>query len=93
MTYECCICSKRLSTGNPRTFYCSSCYKLWKDAIENKEEWVIFLQNNERQRRRWGTFMQEGKIEHVEFVYLSDKFDVGDNGKLIPTKAYYDEVN
>lgn len=66
---ECCICSKELHTENPRTYFCSSCYKLWKDVIKARTEWVTYLINLEANRRYHDKMMARLGITTV---YLGD---------------------
>jgi hypothetical protein len=88
--YECCICSKSLNTENPRTFYCSECYRLYYSDIIGKAEWVTFLQRNESQRRRWDTYYHRGKRVTVQLVYLGNEWDISADGKLIPLEEHYE---
>ena len=48
----CCICCQPVSRGN--VYYCSACYKEYKDEIRgrNKPKWLRYVLEWERQRRR-----------------------------------------
>ena len=89
-SYECSICSCQLHTTNPRMFYCSKCWKKWQSAIEAKSEWTRFLQNNEAQRRQYGSYTKNGKRVYASFVYLGSEWDIYGN-KLVPLTEHFTE--
>jgi hypothetical protein len=89
MAYECCICGVTLHTENPKTYFCSKCYKDWKREIKAKCEWVTCLINFESRRRRWDTWKENGKIKHAELVWgLGNDFDILNNKIILLNKRY-----
>ena len=86
--FQCSICERRLITANPNTWYCSKCFREFEEAILSKAEWTMFLQHEERKRRYRE---QDMKKLGITYVYIGDRFDVGDDGKLVPTKNYFEE--
>ncbi len=83
MKHLCAICCRPLHTENPKVFFCSRCYHDWEKEIRAKVGWVRFLINDEKKRRRWDTYMDNGKSVSVQLVYLGSEFDVDNTGKLI----------
>ncbi len=78
----CAICCRPLNTENPKVFFCSKCYHDWEKEIKARVEWVRFLISDEAKRRRWDTYVENGKQIVVKFVYIGDEFDIDENGKV-----------
>jgi len=66
-------------------WYCYKCYKEHEQDILNKAGWTVYLQNEEKRRRRLEA------VETGKLIYLGDEFDVSDDGRLIPLREFYDE--
>ena len=82
---RCCVCQKEIVTENPKRYFCKHCWNEWNDAIRRKETWITFCINYEHRLRR-----QE--LEDSILVYgLGDRFDISEDGKLIPLRAYYEQ--
>ena len=78
--YQCCICYKELYTENPRTFFCSTCYKEWQEAILSKEPWIQYcIADEQRQRRRT-------KRDMEKLIFLGEDYDISTESKLVRTK-------
>jgi len=83
---ECCLCGRTLTTNNPRLFCCSECYETYQEDILAKAEWIQYCVSWEAQRRRYGTYTENGETKRVEFIYgLGDTVDILD-GQLIPLR-------
>ena len=76
---RCSICGTALCGGFKNHWYCKECYIKYRPAIFVKEEWVIFLRNEERSRRR--------KLDPPT-VYLGSEWDLDNEGNLVPMGDY-----
>lgn len=76
MEYLCSICGRRIS----RDWYCYHCYQKHKEDIESNSRWTRFLQKEENNRRRKPI---------LAVVYLGDKYDISDDGRLVIRDGYY----
>jgi predicted amidophosphoribosyltransferase len=77
--YQCAICEKEIPNKDARElkYFCWRCYNLWLDDILSKENWVVYLINEEQKRRYRITYMTEHHIkEPISLSRLNlDKLD------------------
>jgi hypothetical protein len=76
------FCGKEVFGKN---WYCYKCYKEHEQDILNKAEWNIYLQNEEKRRRRLEA------VETGKLIFLGDEFDISDDGRIISLREFYDE--
>lgn len=76
----CSICGCRLLTERPLTWFCRKCYIDWKEAIRNKEPWVIYLRNLESSRRYREHDMRK---RGISLIYLGNEWDIDSDGNLV----------
>lgn len=70
----CAICETDLSI-NSYHLICYSCYKEWEEDIKSGKEWVRYLVNEERKRRR--------DKKQNKLVFFGDLYDLDDGGNLV----------
>ena len=78
-----------MTTTNPRRYSCRRCWGKWHDAIIDKEPWVTYCINHERQQRRQA-------IREQELIYLGDEFEIGEfDGEygLVPTEEHFEQLD
>ena len=90
--YECSLCGATLGE-NPLIYWCSRCYRDWKEAIRSKESWTVFLANLERRRR----YREKDEIKMgIVYIHIGDRFDIAmidGKAEIVPTKEFYDGEN
>jgi hypothetical protein len=50
---------------------------------------VEYCIKNERDRRRWDTYVHEGRRVSVWLIYLGSEFDVSADGQLVPLEEHF----
>jgi len=83
---KCAICGIDL-IYNPKHWYCSKCYSTYQQDIEDKSEWAIYLQKEEKKRRYREQDMRKLGISYI--YGLGFIYDYADGG-LVPLREYYD---
>ena len=74
---RCCICDTVLQTNNPKTYFCSTCYREWEDDILAKKAWVTFCINSEQANRHYGVYERDSKEHRIIFLRgFGSDFDV-----------------
>jgi hypothetical protein len=61
MEYLCSVCGAKIVRGR---YFCYKCYCKFKSEIISKQPWTLFLQNEEKRRRR-----------HLDMIYLGETED------------------
>jgi len=85
----CAICQQPYRPRNWKEDFCRKCYNSYKEAILNREPWVLVCRNEEYRRRNQDCYMDNGIKRHVELVRLSNKWDIDTNNKLVIRDGYH----
>ncbi len=89
MEYLCSICQNPYQPRSWQEHFCNDCYTKYKEAIFNHAPWVEYCIKNERDRRRWDTYVHEGRRVSVWLIYLGSEFDVSADGQLVPLEEHF----
>lgn len=79
MNRKCSVCEKIIYGAT--TLFCTECYNKWKEDIHGKTEWIMFLMREELRRRRFRKGI---------YIYLDDRFDIDNSGKIVYNQDYDD---
>ena len=70
MEYLCSVCGINVARGK---YFCYACYSKYKNEILSKEPWTVFLQNEEKRRRRHPGMIYIGEAEDGVLWQVGDQ--------------------